>query len=261
MLTDANQSVFKIAGLAALIAAGNKDALEARVQLVEMYRSALRAVIVDAGEEGGTPAEEFERQSVSFEGIPQVLDKLMLRMASAARAPATKLLGMSPGGMNATGESDFRGWYDGVRSEQRVVLTPRIRRIVSVMLAARDFAQRPKSISVEYCPLWSEPPKEVAETKLAQANADKTYVEAGVLLSEEIAIARFGGEDSEVKIDVTVRERVLKDELAKMEDDAGKDDPPPPPTFGAPPVPPGQEHAPEDEGYGGPPPDEDDEEA
>jgi hypothetical protein len=100
LLTDGPQGVYKIKNLANLLGSNRKAALEDRLQTVEMLRSALRAVVVD------TDNESFERQSFSFSGVPDVLDKLMLAAGCGhVPMPATKLMGQSPAGMNATGES------------------------------------------------------------------------------------------------------------------------------------------------------------
>ena len=48
----------------------------------------------------------------TFTGLADVYDRVMMDVAGAARTPVTKLFGRSPAGMNATGESDMRNYYD-----------------------------------------------------------------------------------------------------------------------------------------------------
>jgi phage-related protein (TIGR01555 family) len=55
--------------------------------------------------------EEYETKSASFAQLPEVLDRFLQIVSGAADIPATRLLGQSPAGMNATGESDLRNYY------------------------------------------------------------------------------------------------------------------------------------------------------
>ncbi len=234
MLTDANQAVFKMQGMAEMISAEGQEAFKRRMQLVDMCRSVMRAMVVDGGGKVGNrdvPAEEFLRHSVSFDSIPQTLDKFMLRLAAAVQIPVTILMGQSPAGMNATGESDFRWFYDRIKSEQNRKLAPIIRRIVKVALATKQFNRADAPVTVKFPPLWSESPLAAAQTRAAQVTADAANVTAGIFLPEEVALhrGRADGYDTDLVLDENarkVREDVLKDELKHL------GDPAPAPAFG-----------------------------
>jgi len=220
MLTDANQGVFRMSGLADMIASGEQKLLRDRLQINELYRSVVRALVVDADSNEG-----FDRQATSFADIPQVLDKLMLRMAASVPMPVTILMGQSPAGMNATGESDFRWFYDGLRSNQTRDLAPRLRRVIDVMLRAQSSPTGgvvPKTMTITFPPLWTETPLAEAQRRQAIATTDASYVQAGVLLPEEVALSRFtpqGFGDEIVLSDKgrAERERVLDEDLAGMQ--------------------------------------------
>jgi hypothetical protein len=235
MLTDAYQAVFKTNGLAAAIAAETGDPstsaaslLQKRMQLIDMSRSVIRAIVVDAGSaaEGENP-EEFIRQSVSFEQIPQTLDKLMLRLASTAPMPVTILMGQSPAGMNATGDSDFRWFYDHIASEQENDLGPLVRRLTKLLLASQEnptSLKAPKKIEVKFQPLWQLDPLQEAQRQSSLATADKAYVDSQVFLPEEVALARGepGGLDKPIEISDDARkarEEVIKNDLDKMQEE------------------------------------------
>ncbi|MBA3833602.1 MAG: DUF1073 domain-containing protein [Chthoniobacterales bacterium] len=198
MMTDGNLSVFKMRGLSEAIAAGGSAAIAARMSLINQSTSNIRALVLDAGDpsEAGSAPEEFNRQQLSYEGIPQALDKLMLRLASAVQIPVTILMGQSPAGMSATGDSDFRWFYDRIRSLQTNKLAPHLRRLTQIMLATKESPMRsaPKSINIRFPDLWRETPAAEAARRLANAQADSAYVSAGILTPEEVALARFGGD-------------------------------------------------------------------
>lgn len=251
MLTDGNQSVFKMQGLAQLLAAGGAEALQARIAAIDLYRSAVRAIVVDAGDtgpEGGAGAESFERQGVSFEQIPAVLDKFMLRLSAALRIPVTILMGQSPAGMNATGDSDFRWFYDRIRSQQTIDLAPKIRRLLRIILATKAFGRsktQPK-IEINFPQLWTETASVQATRRASLATGDAAYINAGVLTPEEVALARFrsGGFDQEIELSDEgreARETALTAEFDDMEN------PETPPTGTLPVVPPADDAA-DDEG-------------
>ncbi len=192
MLTDANQAVFKSAGLGDALAAENAgEYIKKRLEVIDMMRSVLRAIAIDAGTKD-EPGEEFTRQSVSFEAIPQTLDKLMLRLASAVQIPVTILMGQSPAGMSATGDSDFRWFYNRIKSEQHYNLAPRIRKLVKMLLRTKEspLKQEPKKIEITFPDLWTLDPLQEGQRNQAVATADAAYVTAGVFLPEEVALVR-----------------------------------------------------------------------
>jgi phage-related protein (TIGR01555 family) len=222
MLADMSQAVIKLRGLIDAVAGGKAADLEKRIGLMDTMRSAVRAIVLDAD------GEEFEyTERGALTGIEGLIDKTWSRLAAAAGMPVTRLFGVSPAGMNATGESDTNFWYDRVRAWQRDVMGPAILRLVSML------------DSGEWEVVWPElekmNPKEEAELRQAVATTDKLYIDAMILLPEEIFKARFGsgqwkpGYDG---FDLETREKALAKELAKMEQDAGKDEPPP--VIGAP---------------------------
>jgi uncharacterized protein len=185
LMTDASQGVLKIANLVDLVAAGGQETLRSRIQLMDLARSVCRAILVDAEK------ESFERVSTSFAGLPEVLDKLMMRMAAAANRPVTLLYGQSPAGMNATGESDIRGWYDTVAEAQTDELKPRLERAVRLMFAAKNsptHGRVPDNWCIKFNPLWQPTDKEQAETKKLKADTYVALVGAQIMTDAEAGI-------------------------------------------------------------------------
>lgn len=225
LMTDASQAVYKVAGLLDMLASADGGAADmaTRMTLVEQGRSVARAIVVDKD------GEDFERKTTSFAGLPDMLDRTWQRLAAAADMPVTKLMGMSPAGLNATGQSDENTWYDSVAAHQAKVLKRPAQRIAR--LVARSLGLDPASIDVCFPPLKQLSPLEQADLRLKTAQTDASNVDKGIYLAEEITIARSkGGKFSadEPVADLDVRRRALDAELQKLEDDAGKPDEPPP---------------------------------
>jgi hypothetical protein len=71
--------------------------------------------------------EEYESKNYNFGGLDTIADRFMQVASGAADIPMTRLLGMSPAGMNSTGESDLLNYYDRVSSMQNTEIQPELR--------------------------------------------------------------------------------------------------------------------------------------
>lgn len=235
LLQDAGQGVFKIKDLYNKIAAGGVDSMTSRLQLVDMSRSIARAIALDA------ETESFERSAYAFQGIPDIMRLFMVRLAAAANMPVIVLMRQSPSGLNATGDSDIRLWYDQVRAYQTDDLQPVIERFYELVFAAQDFpGKRPESWSVRFDRLWQMTDKEQAEVEKLVAEKDKIYIDTGVVLPEEIALSRWKarGFSMETQIDTDAREEMRDAELELAKEKAGEElEPPPTMAPGEPPAP------------------------
>jgi phage-related protein (TIGR01555 family) len=209
ILQDASQGVFKIKGLIDMIAAGAQEELLTRLELIDTGRSVARSLVIDAED------ESFERKDTTMSGLPQILDQTSTRVAAAAKMPVTILMGRSPAGMNATGESDSRNWYDTLEVERTTKLLPRMTQLLRVIFRSKlgpTKGREPKSWNVVFAPLWTPTPKEDAELKKLHADTDSVRIQSGVLTPEEVAISRFRpeGYSDEIQIDLEAREEALR---------------------------------------------------
>jgi hypothetical protein len=190
LLHDFAQAVFKMKGLADLIANDEDDLVVKRARLIDLTRSVARAVLIDS-------EEEFERKATPITGMADLLDRFCNRLAAAARMPVTILMGQAPAGLNATGASDTRAYYDSVDAERTLIVRPRANRLLRVVFRSRRGPTRgvePKNWMLEFGELWQATETEKAEVRLKQSQADVAYVTAGVLTPSEVAISRWGGD-------------------------------------------------------------------
>lgn len=210
LLTDGPQGVYKIKNLQTLLAGKNKSLFEQRLQMVDMFRSAMRAVVID------TDSEDFERQALSLTGVDGVLNQLMIRIAASVHMPVTKLFGTSAAGLNATGEGDARNWYDELETDQTNYLAPRIRQFVKLMCYAKEGPTNGVplgKVAISFKPLWTLAPDLEAKRRLDIASTDKIYVvDIGAATSEEVALTRFtdrGYNGDAIEIDRDLRQELL----------------------------------------------------
>ncbi len=192
LLADSNQGVYRIKGLAAMILAGKSEPLKKRFRAVEEIRSIVNGIVLDA--EG----ESYERVATPLTEIANIVDRFKLDVASAAEMPVTVLFGQAPAGLNATGESDMRQWYDRIAQEQRRRVKPALERIVRMLLRAQTGPTsgfEPAKWSIKFPSPWQPTAKEEAEIRKIHADTDAIYVDLQVLTPAQVARARFSGEE------------------------------------------------------------------
>lgn len=88
----------------------------------------------------------------TFTGLPEVYDRVMMDVAGAARTPVTKLFGRSPAGLNSTGESDMKNYYDYIDGLRENELRPIIERLLPVM-ALSAWGMIPDDLDIQFTPM------------------------------------------------------------------------------------------------------------
>ncbi len=191
MVADGSQGVWKIQGLAKAATTGLADAVQARFRLADQARGMFRSLLLDADK------EDFQYVHRQFSGISDLIAQSAVRVAGAAQIPVTVLMGQSPAGMNATGESDLELWYARVRAYQTGVLQSRIHRLVQLIFRSKEGPTNgvePDSWAVTMADPRSLTPMQRAELRARQSQVDSTMISARVLTPEEVAINRYTSE-------------------------------------------------------------------
>jgi uncharacterized protein len=191
LLADANQNIYKIKDFGDLLRAGNAGEItQKRIEIIDKFRSAVNALVIDAED------EDFVRSQLSLSGIEGVATQFKERIAAAFEMPLTRIFGVSPAGLNATGESDQRNWNKQVRVHQSKVLTPALERWLKIVFLASNGPTRgklPDTWQVKFPSLWDMSPKEEAEVDSINAQIDQVYFDMGMLKRKHIA-SRFSGD-------------------------------------------------------------------
>jgi phage-related protein (TIGR01555 family) len=203
LIADFAQGVHKVKGLAELLLNNEDEAVTKRIESMDLARSVLRSLVIDS-------EDDFTRQSTPIAGLAELLDRCAKRFAASADMPVSMLMGDQPAGMNATGEQNTRWWYDAQAADRELKVRPAINRLVRLIFLSSEGptkGKEPERWTVEFANLWIPSEAEVAELRSKVANADKAYVDAGVLTPEEVAISRFGGDkwSIETRIDTSMR--------------------------------------------------------
>lgn len=131
--------------------------------------------------------EKYDRKNTSFATLPELMDRFFQNVSGAADIPMTRLFGQSPGGLNASGESDLRNYYDRLRSEQELVMTPAMSMLDECLIRSAT-GKRDPDIHYVWNPLWQLTEKERAEILEKKANAARTIVGKGAMEDPLIAV-------------------------------------------------------------------------
>ena len=218
LMNDAGQAIFSVKGLMTQLSGPNSSAILQRFASLDQQRWAGRMILADKDN------EEFHREPVQVAGVSDLLQHFELRLAAAARMPVTMLMGQSPAGMNATGESDTRQWYASVKAAQSNDLEPAINRLADIITAGAWSADEENKV------VWAamEEPndKEDAEVALLVAQKWQVYTTIGALSGEQVALVEFANKPMSEVVDEEALEQVVEAEY-----DLAKNPPPPPPVM------------------------------
>ena len=128
LVTESKFDIIKIPDLSQNIATAEyQNRLTARFVYANSVKSVINTLLLDK-------EEEWERINANFTQLPDVLQMYLLIASGAADIPATRMLGQSPAGLQSTGESDVRNYYDRVNSDQTNVLSPALAALDDVLI-------------------------------------------------------------------------------------------------------------------------------
>jgi phage-related protein (TIGR01555 family) len=189
LLDEMSVGKHKIKDLATLLSSNEgKAAVQRRVEIMDLTRSVFRSQYMDV-------EEEFSRDSVRFEGIPEILHIIFMLSSADTGYPITRLFGVSPGGLGNNGTSDMRNYYDGVRSSQSTELKPILLYLLRIISAWKNIPEP----YIKFLPLETMNKREQAELDKMNVDKDKleadtykVYVDMGALEPYEVRFLKFG---------------------------------------------------------------------
>lgn len=157
LVYKAHLRTLKVKSLRNIIAAGGKalEGLVGQVDMMRRYQGNEGISLVD-GE------DEFETHQYAFSGLDQVLLQFGQQLSGAADIPLVRLFGQSPAGLNATGESDIRNYYDGINQQQELKMRRPFTTLLAVLAKSMGITL-PDGWGFKFNPLWQLSDKEKAE--------------------------------------------------------------------------------------------------
>lgn len=176
---QANINTMEYKGLEQLFSIGSTQA-QRRFWNVMQAQSVLRSNFGTQLVEEGT---KLTNTQYTFTGLQEVYESMCLNLCGASHYPMTKLFGRSPAGMNATGESDLKNYYDYVDSQREAKVRPVLQKLLPV-LAMSAWGFVPDDLDFTFPPLWTPTATETAEIALKKAQAIRDTFQAGLFQAD-----------------------------------------------------------------------------
>ena len=163
--------------------------LDKRIALLVQHRSNDGVQVIDK------EAEDIVKLETPISGVTDVVRQSLEILAAMNRTPAVKLLGISPSGFNATGESDIRNYYDHILSQQEKVLRPALQTVLKI-LQIKLFSSIDESITFDFSALSEADNAAIATTQKTKADTMAVLLDRQVISPEEARRALADDPDS-----------------------------------------------------------------
>ena len=182
LVFKAHLRVLKVEELRQIISEGGPAlaGLTAMLNNIRLTQSSEGLTVLDA-------SDQFDTQQYTFSGLDAVLLQFSQQLSGALQIPLVRLFGQSPAGLNSTGESDLRTYYDGIASEQEDKLRHPLNMILDILSRSVFGEPLPKGFKFRFRPLWIV--KETEQSQIASQTTDTVTkaFESG-LISQSVAL-------------------------------------------------------------------------
>ena len=163
------------------------ELFDAKMEFLERYRNNDSVFVCDKESEGVMNVQ------TTIAGCTDVVRQSLELIACINRTPAVKLLGISPSGFNATGESDLKNYYDYIASKQELY-REQIQTIINVIQLC-EFGTIDPAITFKFEPLNEENKASQAMTAQTKIGALTQLVDRQAMSAEELRTAVREDED------------------------------------------------------------------
>lgn len=189
LMQEISVGKYKFKDLAEILSAEDGEKMiQNRVQVMDVMKSVFHSIYMDS-------EDDYIRDNISLAGVSEVLYQFFTVISASTGYPMTRLFGISPGGLNSTGDSDTYSYYDMVKSKQTLELKPVLNRLVSIISEWKNI-EKPEII---LNPLEQMTEKEQAELEERKANTERTkmetytgYYNLGIMEPYQIEELEFG---------------------------------------------------------------------
>jgi phage-related protein (TIGR01555 family) len=133
------------------------------------------------GIKGIDQGEEMEQHDTSLNDLDEVIMSQYQLVAAIANVPATKMLGTTPKGFNATGAYEEASYHEELETIQTHDLTPLVERHDLLVSLSEGLSYDPADIQISWNPTDSPTAAEVAAINKTNAETGKILVDSGAI--------------------------------------------------------------------------------
>lgn len=173
-----SMTVFKTNMSATLMDGAGTDQINNRIRLIARYQDNNSITAIDKEN------EDIVKIETPIGGLTDITKQGLEFLAALNRTPAVKLLGISPSGFNATGESDLRNYNDHISSQQEKVFGHGLKTIIDCIHVFL-FEKTNKGLIFEWAELGEEDQAAMANTQKVKADTMAVLLDRSVISPEE----------------------------------------------------------------------------
>jgi phage-related protein (TIGR01555 family) len=176
LVYKAHLRTVKIDGLRDLISLGGDamNGLVKQMDFIRKFQSNEGLTVLDG-------KDEFETSQYTFSGLDAVLLQLGQQLSGALDIPLVRLFGQSPAGLNSTGESDLRNYYDGINQRQETDLRTGSEKIYECAFRSKFGTAPPEDWDLVFRPLWQMSDEQEAEVTAKTTDSVVSAYEAQII--------------------------------------------------------------------------------
>lgn len=179
LVEKAHLRTVQVEGLREILASGGF----AEENLVQMF-SQMRLFQSNEGVTLLDKNDVFNAHSYGFGGLDAMILQFGQQISGACGIPLVRLFGQSPAGLNATGESDLRLYYDNILSQQESRMRENLGRAFKVCFRSHFGAAEPVDFDFNFKPLWQVSTAEKVQLAQGLVNAVAAAFNAGIIDAE-----------------------------------------------------------------------------
>lgn len=174
LVYKAHLRTVRVDKLREIIATGGavQDALLKQFEMIRAFQSNEGLTVLDKD-------DEFQTHSYSFSGLDSMLLQFGQQLSGALGIPLVRLFGQSPAGLNSSGESDLRTYYDNVAQQQDRKLRQGVGKLIDII--CRSELGVPFDGEFEFRPLWQMSDEQKANIGKTTTDAILGAFDAGLI--------------------------------------------------------------------------------
>lgn len=175
LVYKAHLRVARVAGLRDALGSNNegRKVIMEFFEMVRLLQSSEGLTLLDK-------EDEFEVLQYNFAGLSDIIMTFGQQLCGGWKIPAVRFFGQSPTGLNASGESDWRNYYDGIHAAQEQRLRPGVETIYELEYRSTFGNKPPKPLTIKFAPLWQLSDADSADVAQSIATAIGTLMDKGV---------------------------------------------------------------------------------
>ena len=179
LISKAHLRTVKVKGLNEILSAGGKaeENLIKRFKYLAQLQNSEGVTILDG-------SDEYTADSYTFTGLSDVTLSFAQQLSGASGVPLVRIYEQPPAGLNSSGESTMRNYYDSIRAAQESTLEIGMLKLLEIIHLSVLGAPAPSDFDFEFTPLWQTSTKEKADIAAITTTTVISALDSGAIDAE-----------------------------------------------------------------------------